>query len=107
MQNSAKFLIKNAIVTGAGATVITYGDSRVIQVDGATTAGAGAATVLVQARASEDAGWVTLHTFTLVLSSTLASSAHFSEQPWPLIRLNVTAISGTGASISGWVAGEA
>lgn len=107
MRNTAKYLLKQRIATGAGEELAAYGDSRVIQVEGATSAGAGAATVKIQVRASQDAEWLDLATFTMTLSTTKVSEGFVSEAPWPLIRANVTAISGTDATLDAWVAGEA
>lgn len=66
----------------------------------ATVSGTGAvsATVLIQVRNSSSHDWLTLATITL--SGTTTSSDGFaSEASWAYYRANLTAISGTGATV--------
>jgi hypothetical protein len=97
-------LISAAIVTGAGASFEVNrridGDSqRVFQAKGTTSAGAGAATVLVQVSCN-NSDWITLGTITLTLGTVSTSDGLASSASWPYVRGNITAISGTTATVT-------
>ena len=74
-------------------------DKRVVQVVSATTSGAGSTTVLIQG-SLDNTNFLTIGTITLTTSTTPASDALVIDAPWPSIRANVQAISGTGATCS-------
>ncbi len=99
------------VITAATATTSTFvvfdgwHSARVFQADGTTSSGSGAATVKVQVSANR-ADWIDLGTITLTLGTTSTSDGFTSSAPWPYYRGNVTAISGTGASVNlkaGWI----
>lgn len=98
-----------AILTGA--TAVVAGEAfrpatvfRTFHVYGATTAGAGAATVIVEVSnisppSAANGDWILLGTVTLTLGTTRTSDGFGSSLPWTHVRARVTAISGTGASV--------
>lgn len=91
-------ILTGATATGAGDSVRGVGTTKTYNLKGATTAGAGAATVQVQGSIT-GAAWVTIGTISLTLATTASADGFTSEDRYPLIRGNVTAISGTGASV--------
>lgn len=105
-------LLDAVTATGASEAQKLRYKERSYQVKHKTTAGAGSATVLVQVSnvASPAAGtnvdWVDLATFTLTLSTTETSEATSSVAPYLWTRFKVSAISGTGATISAYIAAE-
>ena len=100
-------ILSAAIATGAGSAHQPQSDIRTFQATGATSAGAGAATIKIQGsnvpEPSVDGDWVDLGTITLTLSTTKTGDGFVSEAPWRHVRANVTAISGTDASVSAYM----
>jgi hypothetical protein len=104
-----------ATATGAGGRCKMHGPSAVIVVSGETSAGAGAATVVVQASAHNDpdfdatsgddaAHWFELGTVTLTLGTTVTADKLLVQNAhWSWLRFNVTAISGTGGTVTAYV----
>jgi len=93
-------MLTNATTTGAGAALpVRYANRMTFQAFGTTTAGAGAATIKIQV-SNNGANWLDLGTISLTLSTTSSSDGFAAEAPWQFARANVTAISGTGASVS-------
>lgn len=73
--------------------------ARTFHASGTTTAGTGAATVVVKGPMN-GASWDTLGTITLTLGTTATSDGFTSDDRYALVRADVTAISGTNASVS-------
>lgn len=95
-------LLNNADATGAGSTFDaprSRGGGMSIQASGTTTAGAGAAVVLLQV-SNDGRTFLTLATISLTLATTESSDGVFSSAYWPYVRGNVSSISGTGAAVS-------
>jgi hypothetical protein len=93
-------LVSAATVTGATTMVtLSGGGTKTFQASGTTTAGAGSVTVGVQC-SLDGVNWDTLGTITLTLSTTTASNSFSSNDRCVNHRANVTAISGTGASVT-------
>lgn len=97
-------LLTNATGTGPSAVANAANQpfptpSRTIQVSGKTTSGAGAATVAIEV-SNNGRVWLTLATITLVLGTTETTDGFASDAPWCFVRANVTAISGTGATVN-------
>jgi len=90
--------------TGSTDAVLMSGQPFSVQAFGTTTAGAGTATVIVEgsnhASPSLDGHWVTLATLSLSFTTAVGSDAGGSVLPYLNVRARVSAISGTGASIS-------
>lgn len=88
--------------TGAGASIRGYAGRKTYSAAGYTSAGAGAATVAIEG--SFDAvTWDTIGTITLTLSATPSdgpnSDSFASADRYPFVRANVTALSGTDATV--------
>ncbi len=93
-------MLTNATATGAGSHIrMRFSDRITFQAYGTTTAGAGAATIKIQV-SNNETDWLDLGTISLTLSTTSSSDGFAAEAPWQYVRANVTAISGTGASVS-------
>jgi len=74
--------------------------NRTFQAFGSTTAGAGAATILVEG-SNDNSHWITLGTISLILGVTVVTDGYSStNSPWKYIRGRISAISGTGAKVS-------
>lgn len=101
-------LLSAATAIGAGGAVRIEAlripqNNRTFQATGTTTAGAGSATIVVQVSNVPNPGandWVTLGTITLTLGTTSTTDGIATAAAWDYVRGNVTAISGTGASVN-------
>ena len=91
--------LSGAIAQGAGSALSGLAPEKSCQAYGTTTAGAGAATVAIQA-SNDNSNWITVGTITLVLATAVSSDGFAMNSLWRHIRANVTAISGTGASVT-------
>lgn len=99
-QVTAASLLTAAGAVVAGAAVANYATMKTYQASGTTTGGAGAATILVQG-SNNGTTWDTIGTITLGTLGTMATSDSFaSDDRYAQVRGNVTAISGTGASVN-------
>lgn len=98
-------LVAAATSTGAATAVnlSTRGVYRTFIAYGTTSAGAGAATVLVQVATLSTGPFTTACTLTPTLQTTLAAGtadACTMSASWPFVRGNVSAISGTSAAVT-------
>jgi len=103
--------IKSFTSAVAGGRVRLHGSKHVFQVTGQTSAGAGSATYKIQfssvdspdedATSGDDGGaWVDAGpAVTMTLSATIQSDYLVIDAPWKWARLNVSAISGTDATV--------
>lgn len=98
---SAQTTMLSAVTgTGAGSSVLpAYQGTKTFQAAGTTSAGSGSVTVAVQC-SLDGTNWDTLGSITLTLATTTSSNSFASNDRCRLVRGNVTAISGTGASVS-------
>ena len=72
---------------------------------GTTSGGAGTATVLVEA-SLDNTTFVLLGTLTLSWTNpTVGADGIAIDAPWRYIRMRLTAITGTAASVDGWMGG--
>lgn len=99
----------NAVKLLDGATSVVSGDKhqpwgnfRTFQSVGATSAGAGAAVVQVEASNDGD-NWINLGTINHTLSTTNDTGGFASDAAWRYVRARVESISGTGASVTVWL----
>lgn len=90
--------------SGSGRAEVTASKIS-FQATGRTTAGAGAATVVLYG-SNDGVNYLTLGTITLTLSTAETSDGFTSDNAWRLYRSSVTAISGTGALASAFLAGK-
>lgn len=93
-------LLNAATAVTSSEAVEPFHTNRTFQASGATTAGAGAATVIIEVRNHEDAAWTTLATISLTLGTTAVSDGAASSAAWRHVRARLSAISGTGATVS-------
>lgn len=96
----SRTILLNATTVAAGSAVNGVSCTKTYQATGRTTSGAGAATIQVQGSNDEGNTWDTIGTITLTLATTAASDGFSSDDRYQRIRGNVTAISGTGASVN-------
>lgn len=92
-------LLTAATGTGAGSTIGPVKSGRKVYQASVTGTGAVTATVLVQV--STDAtqnGWITMGTITLS-GTTTATDGFVADVAWPFVRGNVSAVTGTGATV--------
>ena len=95
----SRAMLTAATTVAAGSAVSSFRGVKTYQANGTTSSGAGAATIVVQG-AHNNINWDTIGTITLTLATTTSSDSFTSEDHYPLVRGNVTAISGTGASVN-------
>lgn len=92
-------LLNNVTATGASSSFIPFGVKRSFQAEGETSAGAGSATIDVEV-SNDCLNWITAGTITLTLSTTTSDDGFATDAAWKCVRGNVTAISGTDATVS-------
>lgn len=100
----------NEINIGLALTTVAAGSGyrsvstpKTYTVNGSTTSGVGSATVQIQGSADNITWDPAIGTITLTLGTVATSDSLASMDRYKWVRLNVTAISGTGASINGWI----
>ena len=102
-------ILSAAIATGAGATQAPLCSLRTFQATGTTSAGAGAAAIIIEGSNvapsvdGTNVEWVTLGTITLTLATTKSGDGFVSHAPWRFVRARVSSISGTGASVDAYL----
>lgn len=105
-QSSVKML-DAVTATGASARHSPWDDKRTFQARGSTSAGAGSATIKIQVSnveaPSADTDWIDAGTITLTLSTTVTTDGFAQDASWRHVRANVTAISGTDATVTVWM----
>lgn len=92
-------LLSAATSTGAGTSFEPAGISRSFQLTGAVSSSTGSATVDVEV-SNDGTNFITLGTISLSLTTSTSSDGFVSTTAWRYVRGNVTAISGTGASVT-------
>lgn len=93
-------LLSAVTATGAGAAVSGVSSYKTFQAKGATSAGSGAATILVQGSNDDGASWDTVGTITLTLGTTSSSDSFTDTSRYGSYRGNVSALSGTNANVT-------
>lgn len=96
-------LLTAAITTATGETKRPASKTRTYQAYGETSAGAGAATVVIEVSNVDNPqtnDWILMGTITLTLGTTRTADGFNSIAPWTYVRARVTAISGTNASVN-------
>lgn len=83
--------------TGASDVFQPWGTRRTVEI---TVAGTGAVSTTVQVQISNDeSNWINLTTLT-VAGTTTATDGAAMDAAWRYMRLNITALSGTGAAVT-------
>lgn len=93
-------LLSAATTAAAGTPMVNQNGQKTYQASGTTSAGAGSATIVVQGSNDNGASWDTIGTITLTLGTTRTSDSFTSADRYAAVRGNVTAISGTDASVN-------
>lgn len=94
-----------AAVPAASVAFTQMSPQRTFFAQGFTSAGAGTATIIVEASLDGGTTFAVIGTITLVLSTTLSGDGFAINARWPLTRFRITAISGTGAAVSTFIGG--
>ncbi len=101
MSSISSVALQSAVTTTATGTAHAgIKGFRTYQANGTTTAGAGAATILIEVSnvpVPATGDWITLATITLTLAVTNSSDGFASDAHWRHVRSRVSAISGTNA----------
>lgn len=92
-------LLNQVTAPGPGAATKTFPSKRTFHAVGATTNGAGSATIDVEV-SNDGIDYLVHDTFNLTLSTVPALAGAEFDAPWAFVRGNVKAISGTGAAIT-------
>jgi hypothetical protein len=103
-ENVAYEVLTNVLVPTASAPLPVASDVKAFHVKGSTTGGAGAATIQVEVSNNPTWPWLVVATINLVLGVAEVADGIVIDASWTNVRLNVTAISGTGAKVSGSIA---
>lgn len=96
---SVQTILSGATATGAGSTFEPWGDTYTYHAFGTTGSGSGSATILIQV-SNNGTNWITMGTISLTLSTTVTADGLSAIVPWKYHRANVTAISGTTATVT-------
>jgi hypothetical protein len=91
-------LLSAVTATGSGNGQSMASANKTFQATGTTSAGSGAATIDVQG-SLDGTNWDTIGTITLTLGTSSTSGSFTSEDRYQAIRGNVTALSGTSATV--------
>lgn len=100
MTTSNQKIFQAVTATGAQEAFKPRGSKKVFQAYGNTSAGAGAATIVIEGSIF-GTNYVTLGTISLTLGTTVTSDGFAIDAPWPFVRARISAISGTNASVTG------
>jgi hypothetical protein len=96
-------LLSAVTTTATGAAVSTIGHgARSFQATGVTSAGSGAAQIVIEVTNNTDWPWMTYATIDLTLGTSAVSEGlgHYEEWKWENVRGRVVTITGTGATVS-------
>jgi hypothetical protein len=104
-ENNYTVMISSSITTAFSARVAPQAGKVAFQARGLTSAGSGAATVII-AGSNDGENWITIGTITLVLSTAMSSDGFTSDSGWRYFRANLSAISGTNATVLVAMAGR-
>lgn len=104
---TTKTLLSGVITTGAGTSVNPpQAQSAIVnqtfQAFGTVSASTGSATVLYQG-SNDNVNWKTIGTITLTLGTAATNDVVVSTQNWRWVRGNVTALTGTTATVTALV----
>lgn len=107
MSQGSVQILTAATTAAAGSAHQPRQRIRTFQATGATSAGAGAASIDIEGSnvptPSVDGDWVTIMTIDLTLGTTKVGGGGVSDAPWLHVRANVKSISGTNASVDAYM----
>ena len=93
-------LCQNAGATGAKAGIDSVPYVKTYSATSKTSTGAGTAGVAIEGSADGGTTWKQIGTISLVTSDTATSDGFTSEDRYPKVRANVTALTGTQATVT-------
>ena len=96
-------LLENATTVSSGTRQRPATRNRTFQAYGETSAGAGAATIVIEVSNVEEPGandWITAGTINLTLATTRTTDGFTMQAAWRNVRARVSAISGTNATVT-------
>ena len=93
-------ILTNATTTATGSSIELGASNKTVQAKGTTSAGAGAATIVIEVTNNTDWPWITAGTITLVLGTSATADGFAISAGWKAMRARVSAISGTDAAVS-------
>jgi len=102
-------LLTNVTTTLTGGKYAPRCVNRTFQGMGTTSSGSGSAALIVEAsdKPIPDEGttgdWTTLGTITLTLGTTQTNDGFVSQASWRWVRVRVSSISGTGATVNAYL----
>ena len=99
---NAMQILTAATATGAGVRFKPQKALRSFILSGATSSGAGAASVVIEV-SNDGTNYITQDTLGLTLGTTITFDSGVFEQPYMYVRARVASISGTGASVNVWM----
>lgn len=100
-KNNTLVLQNAQTATNTGSAFELWGTKWAFQAYGSTSAGSGAATIVIQvSNVDTDAAYINMGTISLTLGTTVTADGFASDAPWKYVRAKVTAISGTNASVN-------
>lgn len=101
-RNTNSAMLTAQTTTGVSGAFTVENIYQTFQARGTTTAGSGSATIKIEVcnfDSPATADWITLGTITLTLGTTSTTDGFSKTAAWDKVRANVSAISGTGASV--------
>lgn len=99
-QAGSTIIFGNAGATGARPAVTGMAKNKTYQAYGSTQSGTGTAVVSVQGSINGGVTFDTIGTISLTLGTVTVSDSFTSIDRYPLIRGNVTTLTGTGPNVS-------
>ena len=94
-------ILTAAIATGAVTSHEPWNHKRTFHADGIVSAATGSATIAIEVSNTDDPDtFVVGGTITLSLTTTISGDGFTTDAPWRFVRANVTAISGTDATVN-------
>jgi hypothetical protein len=92
-------LLQGATTTGGGMKYPSYAGMKTYQASGTTSAGTGSAVINVEG-SNDGASWDVIGTITLTLGTPSTSDSFSSNDRYQYVRGNVTALTGTSATVN-------
>jgi hypothetical protein len=103
---SSVIILDDKIATGAGDVHKPNGAKRTAQCMAETSAGAGTASIAIEV-SNDNTNWITAGTISLSFDDDpIVDDGFVMDSPWRYLRANVTAISGTDATVDCWLGAE-
>lgn len=93
-------ILTDVTTTVASEAISVGSNNKAFQVQGSTSSGAGAASVVIEVSNNPDWPWITLATISLTLGTAAASDGVVMLAGWKWVRIRVASISGTDAKVS-------